>query len=287
MIALPSARDLVYSLRELPSPPAIQLRLSELVSGADWSIREVAEVISADPGIAARLLRLANSPFYGVPRTVSSIHEAIILLGAGEIRSLVLATTVLERFDKVPANVVSAETLRSRAVHCGLAAARLGELAAPPGRGSEWFLMGLLFDVGSLAVCTLLPEAVREAVLMGTAPDESGGPSVECAVIGSQQAIVAAELLAHWRLPAVVAEAIQWSRVPLSAPGSRREAAILHIATRLSAPLARGEEPLPSGMAIDDGIWAAAGLTGVALDALPGRVIRDYEELSAWLRASD
>jgi hypothetical protein len=122
---------------------------------------------------------------------------------------------------------------------------------------------------------------------MGHIPSEVGGPSVECAVTGSDQALVAWELLTQWRLPVVVAEAVRWARVPLQAPASRREAALLHIATRLSAPLSRSEDVTALRLGIDRAVWAGAGLKGPSLNGLPDRVAQDYAELSAWVGPAD
>lgn len=278
-MALPSARDLVLSAQALPSPPTVYLRLTELMAAGQWNARDVAALIGADPALAARLLRLANSPFYAMPRQVADLEEAVVLLGEQEVRMLVLATSVLEQFSGIPAELASTERMRRRSLYCALAAGALDG----GGASSTGSVAALLFDIGSLVVCLQLPEAVAEAVRAGRVPDEGGGPSIECAVTGWPQALVGAELLTQWRLPEAVVEAVRWSPAPLQAPAYRREAALVHVGSRLSAPLDRGELSAAAAMTVDEQILAAAGLADGAVAAVTGTVQHRFEALSALL----
>lgn len=282
---LPSARDLVLSVKDLPSPPTVYMRLSELIADDAWNARDVASLIGADPAIATRLLRLANSPFYATPRSVASLDEAVVLLGESEIRSLVLATTVMERFNGIPAELICTETLRRRSLYCGLAASNLASESFDRAGRAELFLAGLVLDIGSLVVCMRLPEAVLEAGHAGRIPEEAGGPSIECALTGSNLTLVGAELLSHWRLPQSVVEAVRWARVPWEANVYRQHAAIVHIASRLSAPLARKAPGEASQLSIDDDAWHIAGLRGMPLDSLVARLEAAFESVSTLVGA--
>lgn len=278
-MALPSAHDLVVSIKDLPSPPSIYLKLAELIQRDAWNAREVAGLIGADPALASRLLRLANSPFYAMPRTVSDLDEAVVLLGQSEIRTLVLATAVLERFKGIPAGLVGTESLRRRSLYSSLSSAHLA-VAAGFGTGrSELFLSGLVFDIGSLVICLQLPEAVQEAWHGGRIPYEDGGPSIECAVTGSNLALVAGELLDRWRLPASVVEAVRWARIPREAQHYRQRAALVHLGSRLSAPLARGLHQAAAELVLDDEVRAAAGLPSGCLATVVDRVTAEFETL--------
>ncbi|MBA1148975.1 HDOD domain-containing protein [Ectothiorhodospiraceae bacterium WFHF3C12] len=281
LMALPSARDLVLSTKDLPSPPAVYLSLSRLMGSEHWNAREAAQLIGADPALASRLLRVANSPLFAGPRRIASIDQAVVLLGENEIRSLVLATTVLDRFRDVPDDLASADALRRRALYCGLATAELGTRSAAGLPPDQLFLTGLVFDIGSLVACLRLPEAVREALLAGRVPASGAGPSIECAVTGSRLALIGAELLAHWRLPESVVEPVRFSGVPWEANVQRAGAALVHIASRLSATLVRGADGEAVDLVPDETVTVQAGLADLSMGSVVERVQAGYESLAA------
>lgn len=278
---LPSARDLVLSVKDLPSPPTVYLRLSALIEQDAWNAPDVAALIGADPALAARLLRLANGPLHAVPRTISDLDEAVVRLGESEIRTFVLATSVLERFGGVPPGLVDTESLRRRALFCGLATAQLAMDSVDRATRAELFFAGLAFDIGSLVACLQLPEAVLEAGHAGRIPEETGGPSIECVLTGSNLALIGAELLHQWRLPERVVEAVRWSRIPWGANVHRRYAAMVHIASRLSAPLARGATAEASALVVDEQARAEAGLRSATLEPVVDRVLAAFDSVAA------
>ena len=97
---IPSDRSkrIIESLDQLPSLPGIVSRLIEVVNSPDSSSEDAASLIEKDPALTGRMLRLANSAFYGMPRSVSSVNSAVVILGFNSIKSLVLSTVVARMF---------------------------------------------------------------------------------------------------------------------------------------------------------------------------------------------
>ena len=86
----PGLNQLLSSFSKLPSAPTLYFDLKELLNDPDSDNRQVARLVSTDPVASARILKLANSAFYGLPRTVTEIDEAVMYLGTGMVSALVL-----------------------------------------------------------------------------------------------------------------------------------------------------------------------------------------------------
>ncbi|MDG5814327.1 HDOD domain-containing protein [Chitinispirillales bacterium ANBcel5] len=89
---------IIENLDQLPSLPAIVLRLLKIVNSPDTSAEDAASLIEKDPALTSKMLRLANSAFYGIPRSISSVSSAVVILGFNTIRSLVLSASLVKMF---------------------------------------------------------------------------------------------------------------------------------------------------------------------------------------------
>ncbi|MEE9275537.1 MAG: HDOD domain-containing protein, partial [bacterium] len=97
-----TASDLISKDSKVPSLPTIFLQINEAVNKPRSSMRDIARIISADQGLSARLLRIANSVFYGFPSKIDTISRAITIIGTKQLRDLALATTVIQMFRGMP-----------------------------------------------------------------------------------------------------------------------------------------------------------------------------------------
>ena len=86
----PHYKKVIESIDNLPSFPAIVSRLIKVVNSPESSAEDAAELIERDPGLTSKMIRLANSAFYGIPRSISSVSSAVVILGFNTIRSLSL-----------------------------------------------------------------------------------------------------------------------------------------------------------------------------------------------------
>lgn len=284
MSSRPTPRELTIALGELPSPPHVYRRLTAELEQPDWSIAGVARVVNTDPAVVARVLRLVNSPYYGLRREVGSTWEAVVLLGAEEVRSLVLATTVLEQFQGIPRDLLSVEAFARRAVHCGVTCGRLAGRSAIALESGHAFISGMLQDIGSMVVCLLLPEAARSVLMGNSAFTGVPGRTIECAVMGEDEPRVGPQLLEHWRLPDSHVAALRWQVRPEQAERHPREAALLHLGVLISAELraeARGD-PVDL-LCADDPAWRIAAIDPEAIEGIGGEVSAGYAQAMAVL----
>src|SRR5215472_1319720 len=138
-----------HLLREeirLPSPPAIAVRLLEIVRQEDFSFKQLAVVIQSDPALLARILRLANSSFYGLSKRVSSIDTAIAVLGVNALKNIALSFIISEAFSKKDDSRADFDRFWRRSITSAVA----GEMIATAvdGKSDDAFIINLLQDIG-------------------------------------------------------------------------------------------------------------------------------------------
>jgi len=223
-----SARRLVELVTMVPSLPAVYLRLSAVVEHPRSSMRAIEAVVYEDPSLAARLLRLANSAFFGFPARVDDLSRAITLVGTRQLRDLAMATSVLELFRGVSPQHVTMPSFWRHGVTCGLAARALAgwRREANP---EQYFVAGLLHDLGRLVLYLKLPEDMS-GILEEAA--RTGEPlyEVEHRHLGFDHAAVGGELLRHWNLPPHLCAAVAWHHAPQRAELHAPMAALVHVA---------------------------------------------------------
>jgi CheY-like chemotaxis protein len=182
-------RALAGSVDGLPSLPRIYGDLTAALESPNCGSQEIAAVVCRDPALAAKVLQLVNSSFFGLPRQVTSLPEAVSYLGVTTLRSLVLSTEAMSLFRPAArAAGLDVDALATRAAATATEAARL---AAPEYR-SDAFTAGLLSDVGLLLLAAKAPEMLRR--------DE--------AELGFSHGGLGAYLLGLWGLAPGVVEAV-------------------------------------------------------------------------------
>jgi HD-like signal output (HDOD) protein len=188
-LALESARTRIARLSALP---LLDPRLVQVLTQPDVDIqyRQLRELLRVDPALAVRVLKVANSAFYG-SRSIGSIDRALTVLGAVAVAGIALAA----RFDGSLARDADSgqfSQLRRHSLMTAVAAKLLATRAAvPPWDGEGAFLLGLLHDLGWLVQLQI----ERERRLR---PHEGGGPA---ATGRTEHALLTAALFAHWQLP--------------------------------------------------------------------------------------
>jgi len=247
-------RDLVLALPDVASPPEVYRRLTDTLERSDWDIPMLARVVEADPAVTARLLRLVNSPYFGMPRQVSSVAEAVGMLGAGALRSLVLASSVMERYRGVPAELLSVRDFWRRSLRVAVVAGLLADAAPAAGERQALLIAGLLHDIGAMVLCLTVPEAVREVLL--AEPQAGHDGTLERRVLGSPRPLVGEALLEHWRLPPGIVAAVGYHPAPAEAPRNTPAAALLGLAVEFAAAPGEAEAGLVAG---GDPRWTLAG----------------------------
>lgn len=218
---------LIRRIKSLPALPETVARVREAMSDPKSSIRDVAEVITLDPPIAAKLLSVANSAAYGFPQRVDDIGLAVSLLGLRETYSMVLSCSVLNAFRKRGAFDYRVFWVESM---CCAAASRIVAKASGNRDLFGVFAAGLLHDLGRVALAEVIPD-VYCPIDQYLPP--SGLLAEEEKTLGLTHPEAGYELATHWQLPAEIAEPIRFHHRPDLATAARANVAITSLATVL------------------------------------------------------
>jgi HD-like signal output (HDOD) protein len=250
--------DLVAGIGTLPSLPSSYAAINAELASAEPSLKRVAEIVSGDLAMSAKVLQLVNSAFFGLARRVETIEQAVTLLGTDIIRSLVLSNAAFGRFEAVSTSF-SAERLWNHSLLVGAVATAIARAeGADRATVGETLQAGMLHDLGQLVLASHLPEAFDEALAASAA---RGMPLfvAERETLGATHAQVGAYLLGLWGLPDSTVEAVAFHHQP---DGVAVEAfsplAAVHIANVLVGR-ATGEPEAGSGRP-NESFLAASGL---------------------------
>ena len=225
--------ELLYDSLESLSLPDVYVRLREVMDSENASMADAAEIISLDPALAARVLRMANSAFYGFRSQVDTVTRAANILGMQKIHDIVLAASVSKAFDGLTNELMDLDTFWYRSVHCGFLARAIAEGAGL--RNTEsLFVRGLLHDIGHLVLFSRYPKECRQALAQADQGLEARLYE-EHRLIGVDAMQFGAELARVWQLPKSFVDSFTHLMRPEDVAGpAAREIAMLHIAIQFS-----------------------------------------------------
>jgi len=193
--------------QRLPSPSAAALKILQLADREDASISEVSNAIIADPAITARILKYANSPLVGPRQPITTIPRAVTILGIRAVKVTALGFSLVKRQDFSRCPNFNFDLFWAHATATATAARGIVAVSAP-GQADEAFVAGLLSRIGKLAFATAIPEEYDQ-VLAKTGNVMRGGTTEERAAFGTDNIEIGAEMLAFWKLPTMLVEAVR------------------------------------------------------------------------------
>jgi putative nucleotidyltransferase with HDIG domain len=217
------------NVRNLPTLPDVAVRLLEMGESPTASMRDLARWIEKDTALAARVLKLVNSSFFGVPREVTSVRHALMILGMAHLRNLVLSSAVSNLFDQQGS--VGGFSRREFWKHCVAVAGAARTIAAVRGLldPETAFTAGLIHDIGKLVMDRYLHEDFVKVVALLEDPERTMS-AAEIEVLGVHHAEIGHHLVAHWNLPEVLRMAVGFHHEPQTAPQHAAVAALVGVA---------------------------------------------------------
>ena len=217
-----AAKREVRRIKNLPTIPGIVAKISRLVENPETSAAEIGRLIAQDQVLSAKVLRMANSAFFGMSRKISSIAQALMILGFDVVKGLVLTSSV---FDMIQRSMAG---LWEHSIGCAAAA---GAVAETLGRddAEEILVAGLLHDLGKVVLALNLPDDL-ERVQEQTQAGRVFFYEAETAVLDFHHGEIGQWLAEHWNLPDNLAEPMRLHHNPERAVICPESTAIVHIA---------------------------------------------------------
>ncbi len=215
----------------LPSAPGVALEIVRLSQAEEVELQNIVEVLKLDPALVTKLVRTANSVMFGIPRRVTSVREAVIVMGVRTVNLLALSFSLVKLAKETSELGFDYTRYWTFSIATNVAARFLAQERAPRLR-DEAFLAGLLCRLGQLVLVEWAPQEygpVLERLEETKRPLED----VEREILGMTNAEVTRDLLSTWGLPPIICEALGSQDDPsrLEAGHARTLAELLHIAT--------------------------------------------------------
>lgn len=204
-------RSVVGRVSSLPTMPKVYAQLQAALAEPDISTAKMAGIIAQDAAIATKILQVANSAFFRLPKPMSRIKDAVAYLGFGSIRNLVMSAEVFSQWQHTSGpQALQAEQLQTHALASAAACAALA--AGTPLADDAW-LTGLVHDIGYWVLMKECPAQLQQALQLANAEGISTY-AAEKQIIGATHAEVGAYLLGVWGLPYSLVEAVAYHHTP-------------------------------------------------------------------------
>ncbi|MGI5922179.1 MAG: HDOD domain-containing protein [Syntrophomonadaceae bacterium] len=221
--------SIIEGAQDLPSLPQVVVKVMELTENPDSTAQDIHNVLNQDQVMTAKVLKMANSAYYGFPRRIATVTDAIILLGFKTIKSIVIAASVSDVLSKEVEGYALAPGELWRHSQCAAMTARLIARNTKFSSLDLAYTAALLHDIGKVIANRLMKESYHEVVKRVTTENISF-IEAENQVLGFDHAQIGARVAQKWNLPPELVEAIALHHSPDSAQINTKLTAIVHIA---------------------------------------------------------
>jgi putative nucleotidyltransferase with HDIG domain len=273
--------DVVKDLRQLPSLPAVVIDILGSFDDRNADIGLLANKVSQDGALTAKTLRLANSSFYGLARHVTTLQQAITVLGFNGVRTLIAAVAISGNLPNTAHHFFDLERFWRHSVATALVAKMLARHMRL--NGDFAFIAGLLHDIGTLVLATRHPEHYA-AVIQYRGDNDCPVIEAERAVLGLDHGAVGMALAEYWCFPGAMRDAIGHHHEP--GRGTAVDIPMLvHVAEAIAHALdlnADKDELVPM---LQDAAWNGLQLDAVTFDAVCHTTEAEFEKTCQILRS--
>ncbi len=272
-------REAIAEISHIATLPEITLKIIRLVEDPDSTAQDLNKVITHDPALGARILKVVNSAFYGLPGQIGSINRAIVLLGLNAVKNIAIAASLAKLFrggQICPG--FNARDLWSHSIAVGTTT-RLLSQEAELGLPDEAFLAGLIHDIG-----IMVEMQARRAKFIQVIETVQGDPRIsfreaEQRILGADHEAFGAALCRTWKFPSSFIFVTGYHHRPAElAVRHRTLAAAVHVADVLCAGLELGYGRTVETDQIDPNLLVQLNLTAEKVDRVKGRVHEAIEE---------
>lgn len=226
-----TAKALVANIVQLASLPSVYTRLEETLKNPNHTRDDIARVISIDPALSARTLRIINSSYYALSNPVQNISTAINLLGEYDLRNLVLVSSIVGSVACLVDEGFDLSKFWCHCIRCGITAKLLAVFKGMP-EPELFFLSGLLHDIGQLVIYKNEPELFA-TVEWHVSHESEERYQVEQTLLGFDHAVVGSLLISEWGLTMKLKDMIEYHHQPELLTGYQKDILFVSLADQL------------------------------------------------------
>lgn len=248
----------------LAAMPSILGELVDVINNPRSSALEIARVVEKDTSLAAKLLRIVNSPFYGFPARIDTISRAVTIIGSRQLTTLAVGVVAISHFKGIPSDLIDMRAFWIHSLMAGYAARLLASTTNTP-NSERFFVAGLLHDIGRLIFYKLRPEGSAECLGAAKLLHEANH-RMERKIFGFDHGVMGGVVFKSWNFPVVLENAVRYHHNPMRSP-SFREAAMVHFADILAWAMDDSHLDLVIPP-LNPTVWESLGLPAVSLPAM-------------------
>lgn len=274
----PNLKKIISTIRSFPSMPATGAKMLKMLQDPETSIDAIEDVLRHDPGLTGNVLKLANSAYFGIPSKVSSVRQAVLLLGLRKLIQLVVASCVSAVMDKpVPGYNLPPGDLWRHSIAVSIAAEALVK-AKKNIDAEDIFTPALLHDIGKLILGHFVKDELEDIEKIAN----NGVPYVvaENMVLGTDHAEVGAQVLTQWCFPRDVIEAVRWHHDPDFPEQAKVPVDIVYLSNLLCQINGKGGEDDGAVYDLSPTVIERLGIDVSHFDAIASNVSHWVDELA-------
>lgn len=266
-------------IADISTLPEITVRIIEIVEDPNSTARDLHGVIKNDPALSAKVLKVVNSAFYGLPGQIGSVDRAIVLLGMSAVKNIAVAASIARLFRTGRmSEQYTAKDLWHHSLAVGVTSRMIAKASGQPAGLEEIFLSGLIHDIGVLVERQAFPEKLNEVVTR-CAAGEAPFRELEQQIIGADHQAFGEGLTTKWKFPRHLRAVVGAHHCPdtLSAEISRLGYTV-HVADVLCCQQQLGFHLTADALELTDEVLEAAGISRTHLEEIAVSIHDELEE---------
>ena len=271
-------KKILRDVKDLPPMPKVILKAQQMMEDPELDIKGIASLIETDQAIAVKVLRLANSAFYGLSGKVSSIHQAFVVLGYKtlmQILSIASFSTFLGK--SLPGYGFDSEDLMRHSLAVALSSKIIAE-KIDPNLANEAHTAGLIHDIGKIILDTYISE-MKERFSRFLENEQRTFLSAEKQIIGFDHAEIAFEICKKWNIPNAMTQAIRYHHCPSSSQKEKLPY-ILHLADYIAAKIGGGYDSDDLLYQLEEGTMNYLGIQFKDVSTIMSEVMESIAQLA-------
>jgi HD-like signal output (HDOD) protein len=275
------------SIGDIATLPEVTVKIIEVVEDPQGTARDLHDVIKCDPALSARVLKVVNSAFYGLPGQVASVDRAIVLLGLSAVKNIAIAASISRLFRGGQYDeLLNARELWRHSVAVAVAAKKIAQAVEDVPAHDEVFLAGLIHDLGLLVARQAYPAELADVVQRCHSGEEDF-LSLEASVVGATHQDFGHALATKWKFPRHVRAVVGFHHNPETLSTElQRLGFIIQCADIMCCQDGLGFALTSGSGAITEELLTGVGLTASRLTEVREQMGKELEEAEAMLSSS-
>jgi putative nucleotidyltransferase with HDIG domain len=252
-MAINNLKEKIQNIIHLPALPAVAMEVVSIIENPKTDVHTLSNLISKDQVLASKILKIANSPFYGYSKTISTLDFAIVILGFDTLKDAVLSVALISHLNKNVSKDFDMNAFWNHSIATSIVARELARSLNYKAHMTEAFVGGLIHDIGLLVLNQYFRKEFEEVIAI-TRSENVTILEAERKILGSTHDEVGSWLAQRWNFPKGLIEIIKYHHNPDFAVLNKQLSVIVHFADVLAHRITSCEFPLEQGIKIRSGL---------------------------------